>query len=75
VIIPFSVQLTATGRTNSNNWLQVSYNNQTGWITSAVYSVLRGKVTNLPVFDEAGQLVVATAEPTLMPTLQATASS
>ncbi len=64
VIIPFSTQLTATGRTSSNNWVQVTYNNQTGWITSAVYSVSRGNVNTLPVFDASGVAVPVTAQAT-----------
>ncbi|MEP6984665.1 MAG: SH3 domain-containing protein [Chloroflexota bacterium] len=75
VIIPFSTELTATGRTSGNNWVQVSYNNHTGWITSAVYSVSRGNVINLPVFDEAGVAVPATAAPTARPTVAATATT
>jgi len=67
VIIPFSTKLTATGRVANNNWVQVTYNNQTGWITSAVYSVSRGNVNTLPVFDSSGVAVPATAVPTAMP--------
>jgi len=76
VIVPFSTQLTATGRTSASNWVKVTYDNKTGWITSAVYSVLRGKVANLPVFDEAGVAVPATAQPTSKPqaTVQPTAT-
>jgi len=67
VIIPFSTELTATGRLANNNWVRVTYNNQTGWITSAVYSVSKGNVVNLPVYDEAGAAVPATAVPTARP--------
>ncbi len=67
VIIPFSTELTATGRVANNNWVRVTYNDQTGWITSAVYSVARGIVSNLPVYDEAGVAVPATAVPTAQP--------
>jgi len=70
VIIPFSTELTATGRTSASNWVQVTYNNQTGWITSAVYSVSHGNVINLPLFDEAGVAVPATAVPTARPAPQ-----
>lgn len=68
VIIPFNTELTATGRVSGNNWVRVTYNNQTGWITSAVYSVSRGILANLPVFDETGKAVPATAQPTAKPT-------
>jgi uncharacterized protein YraI len=71
VIIPFSTELTATGRTANNNWVQVTYNNQTGWITSAVYSVSRGNVVNLPSFDASGVAIPATAVPTARPTTEA----
>lgn len=71
LIIPFSTELTATGRTANNNWVQVSYNNQTGWITSAVYSVSRGNVMNLPSFDASGVAIPATAVPTARPTTEA----
>lgn len=70
VIIPFSTELTATGRTANNNWVQVTYNNQTGWITSAVYSVSRGNVVNLPAFDASGVAIPATAVPTARPTTE-----
>jgi N-acetylmuramoyl-L-alanine amidase len=72
VIIPFSTELTATGRTSASNWVQVTFNNQTGWITSAVYSVSHGNVANLPVFDETGVAVPATAVPTARPVTQST---
>ena len=72
VIIPFSTELTATGRLASNNWVRVTYNDKTGWITSAVYSVSKGNVANLPVYDEAGAAVPATAVPTARPTTAAT---
>jgi uncharacterized protein YraI len=68
VLIPFSTKLTATGRTATNNWVRVTFNNQTGWITSEFYSVSRGIVANLPLYDEAGNLVPATAVPTARPT-------
>jgi len=74
VIIPFSTDLTATGRTSNSNWVQVNYNGQTGWITSAVYSVSRGNVVSLPIFDETGNQVPATAVPTARPTAEATTS-
>ncbi len=64
VVIPFSTQLTATGRTASSNWVQVTYNNQMGWITSAVYSVSRGNVNTLPVFDASGVAVPVAAQAT-----------
>lgn len=70
VIIPFSTELTATGRTATNNWVRVSFNNQTGWITSEFFSVKRGVVANLPLYDEAGNLVPATAVPTARPAVQ-----
>ena len=70
VIIPFSTELTATGRTATNNWVRVTFNNQTGWITSEFFSVKRGVVANLPLYDETGNLVPATAVPTARPTVQ-----
>jgi len=63
VIIPFSTELTATGRTATSNWVQVSYNGQTGWITSAVYSVSRGNVSGLSVFDETGNVAPVAPAP------------
>ena len=75
VIIPFSTELTATGRTATNNWVRVTFDNQTGWITSEFYSVSRGIVANLPLYDEAGNLVPATAVPTARPTAESTPSS
>ncbi len=75
-VIPFNTQLTATGRVAANNWIQVTYENQTGWISSGVFFFARGVLSNLPVFDSSGVAVPATAMPTAMsmPTAEATTS-
>lgn len=67
VIIPFSTDLVVKGRTSTNNWYWVTYNDQSGWITAAAFFVEQGNIVDVPVVDEAGNMVmdaVATAEAT-----------
>ncbi len=67
VVIPFSTDLVVSGRTSTNNWYWVTYNDQSGWITAAAFFVEQGNIVDVPVVDEAGNVVtdaVATAEAT-----------
>ncbi len=73
-VIPFNTQLTVTGRVAANNWIQVTYDNHTGWISSGVFYFARGILSNAPVFDASGVAVPATAVPTAKPTAEATTS-
>lgn len=63
VVIPFSTDLKVTGRNETKNWIRVSYNDQTGWISSGTFFVAQGNIDDVPVVDENGN-VVATAAPT-----------
>lgn len=71
VIIPFSTDLVVKGRTSTNNWYWVTYNDQSGWITAAAFFVEQGNIVDVPVVDEAGNLVPADAP---APTAEATAA-
>ncbi len=74
-VIPFNTQLTVTGRTGNNNWVQVTFNNQTGWVSSSTLIFTQGVLSTAPLFDANGTAVPATAVPTVMPTTQPTAES
>jgi uncharacterized protein YgiM (DUF1202 family) len=54
--IPFSTTLNILGRSQDNRWLRVSYNGQTGWVSSGLVAFNRGSINSLPIFDEAGNL-------------------
>jgi uncharacterized protein YraI len=66
-VIPFSTTLTVTGRTAGNNWVRVTYNNQTGWISSGTLIFSQGNIANAPLLDENGNPATATPEPTKAP--------
>lgn len=67
VVIPYSTKLVATGRLSNNNWVQVTFENHTGWITSEFYAVSRGIVANLPAFGEDGQILPTAVVPVVKP--------
>lgn len=71
--IPFNTQLDVTGRSGDNNWVQVSFNNQTGWISSGLVTFQRGNIDVVTQFDANGNVIQATAQPTSQPTSQPTA--
>src|SRR5262249_54433018 len=56
-IIPFNTQLTITGRTGNNNWVQVTFNNQTGWVSSGTLIFTQGVLSTAPLFDANGTAV------------------
>jgi uncharacterized protein YraI len=64
VVIPFSTELVATGRTETKNWVRVTFDGKTGWITSGAFSVSQGDIDTVPVVDDNGNPVQATAVPT-----------
>jgi uncharacterized protein YraI len=47
--INFNQQMTLTGRTASNGWLQVSFDGVLGWISSGFVAITSGDVNSLPV--------------------------
>ncbi|MCA0457359.1 MAG: SH3 domain-containing protein [Chloroflexi bacterium] len=71
VVIPFSTDLVVKGRTSTNNWYWVTYNDQSGWITAAAFFVEQGNIVDVPVVDEAGNVVPDDAP---APTAEATAA-
>jgi uncharacterized protein YgiM (DUF1202 family) len=54
VTIPFGTELTVTARTEKNNWVRVTYNGQTGWISSGVLRFTQGNLSNLPFVNADG---------------------
>jgi uncharacterized protein YraI len=70
--IPFGTQLQVTGRTANNNWVRVSFNNQTGWVSSGLLTFQSGNIANVNILDESGNVVQptpgATAQPAAQPT-------
>ena len=75
VIIPFNIELTVTGRTANNNWVRVTYNDQTGWISAGVLFFSQGKLANAPVIDDSGNPVEATSAPPAQAPAQPTPES
>lgn len=74
VIIPFETTLTVLGKTANNNWVRVSFNDQTGWLSSGVLFFAQGNIANVAVVDDAGNTVQPTAAPTAAPAATATTS-
>jgi uncharacterized protein YraI len=75
--IPFNTTLTVLGRNENNNWVQVNFNNQTGWISSGLLTFQQGNIDNVGQFDASGNAIPATAQPTAapaQPTAQPTAA-
>jgi uncharacterized protein YraI len=70
--IPFGTELTVTGRTANNNWVRVSFNNQTGWVSSGLLTFQRGNIANVNIMDENGNVVQPTAGATTQPAAQPT---
>jgi len=71
-VIPFSTELTVLGRNAGNNWVQVNFNNQIGWLSSGTLTFTQGNIANVTVLDDAGNPVPNTdqspSEPTPAPT-------
>lgn len=63
-VIPFNTELTVTARTLTSNWLQVSFNNQTGWISTGTVFISQGNLANAPILAESGNVVQPTPETT-----------
>jgi uncharacterized protein YraI len=75
--IPFNTTLTVIGRNENNNWVQVTYENQTGWISSGLLTFQLGNIDNVTPLDASGNPIQATEEPTAapaQPTAQPTAA-
>lgn len=62
-VIPFGTTLTVIGRTAGNNWVRVTFNSQTGWVSSGTLNFTQGNLANAPVVDDSGN-PVATPVPT-----------
>jgi uncharacterized protein YgiM (DUF1202 family) len=62
-VVPFDTQLTVTGRTSNSNWVQVAFENQTGWMSAGTLLFSQGNLANVTVLDESGNLVQPTAAP------------
>jgi N-acetylmuramoyl-L-alanine amidase len=64
--IPFGTELTVTARTEKNNWVRVTYNGQTGWLSSGVLRFTQGNLSSLP-FINADGVEVQAAQPETTP--------
>lgn len=65
--IPFNTTLTVIGRSETNNWVQVTFENQTGWISSGLLFFQLGNIDNVNPLDASGNPIPATVEPTAAP--------
>ncbi|KAB2857507.1 MAG: SH3 domain-containing protein [Anaerolineae bacterium] len=74
-IIPFSTELTVLGRSTGNNWVQVNFNNQIGWLSSGTLTFTQGNIDNVIVLDDDGNPVPITAQPPSEPTSTPTSAS
>lgn len=63
VTIPFGTELTVTARTEKNNWVRVTYNGQTGWVSSGVLRFTQGNLSSLPYVNADGVEVQPSAQP------------
>jgi uncharacterized protein YraI len=54
VIVPGVTELTVSGRTAAKNWVRVTFNGQTGWISSGTVDFSKGDLATAPLFDENG---------------------
>ena len=63
VVIPFGTTLTATARTEKNNWVRVTYNGSTGWVSSGVLRFTQGNIDTLPFINADGVEVQPSAQP------------
>ncbi|MEO8612270.1 MAG: SH3 domain-containing protein [Chloroflexota bacterium] len=63
VTIPFGTELTVTARTEKNNWVRVTYNGQTGWISAGVLRFTQGNLSSLPFVNADGVEVQPAAQP------------
>ena len=50
--IPAGTELTAEARTETTNWVRVTFNGQTGWVNSGGLSFTSGNTSSLPVISE-----------------------
>jgi uncharacterized protein YraI len=77
--IPFNTTLEVLARNATNNWVQVNFDNQTGWISSGLLFFQQGDIATVQTLDESGNVVQpqteATAQPAAEPTIQPTAST
>lgn len=71
--IPFNTTLEIIARNETNNWVQVNFENQTGWISSGLLFFQRGNIDTITALDESGNPIQtqdtqeATAQPTTAP--------
>jgi uncharacterized protein YraI len=67
VMIPAKTELPATGRDNTNKWLQVNFNGAVGWLT-VPYLVINGDINTLPVIQAPTPAPTFTRTPKPTPT-------
>jgi uncharacterized protein YgiM (DUF1202 family) len=59
VTIPFDSQLGLLSRSEDGNWVQVQYNDFTGWVAQNLLTFTQGDVDTLPVMLPDGSLLPA----------------
>ena len=64
-VIPFNTELQVQGRTTNNNWLMVTFGDQSGWVFAPIVLFSSGEVTALPVMGDAE--AAPQAQPTTNP--------
>jgi N-acetylmuramoyl-L-alanine amidase len=65
--IPFGTTLEVTARTEKNNWVRVTYNGTTGWLSSGTLRFTQGNLDLLPFINAEGQEVQPSAQPEATP--------
>lgn len=59
-VVPFNTELIPEGRTDNNNWLQVTFGDQSGWIYAPILAFTSGQVETLPVLATVPEAAPAT---------------
>lgn len=62
--IPFDTELAVVARNSGNNWVQVDFGGQSGWISSGLLFFKSGNINNLPVVGADGVAVPADTQTT-----------
>jgi uncharacterized protein YraI len=57
--IPFDTQLPVIARNENGNWVQVQFDDQTGWVSSGLLIFSQGNINNLPMMLADGTLLTA----------------
>ncbi len=67
-VIPFSTTLEVLARSETNNWVQVTYDGKTGWVSSGLLFFQSGNIDTVNPLDASGNPIPTAAAPTAQPT-------